>query len=56
MPNSCEATIVIDRNNKKTIIADNEEEYQQKTADMREKGYLEIKKILGIFIPISTET
>lgn len=45
--------------NAEIITADNEEEYRSKMSDIKERisdNYIEAKQIVGVIIPISTES
>ncbi len=52
-----EVNITFERQEAATIIADNENEYQAKVADITKEltDWIEVKKVVGIIIPFSTE-
>lgn len=52
-----EVNITFERQEAATIIADNENEYQAKVADITKEltDWIEVKKVVGIIIPFSSE-
>lgn len=58
-PKNVGVLIDIEHRNTEIITADNEEEYRSKISEIKKRlgdNYIEVKQIVGVVIPVSTES